>query len=199
MNYRFNFYIRQLSEKDSMSNLKAMVILGKETVIYTDQLGRKQTSNDGDCLFIPRDKEDVFYKNRFKIAHQEYYNNIFQRCTWGDGINTLTAVLKNKQIEDINEIQFLKCLNSMGMPVFHNYGFTETCYNIPKFETTQEQQKTVEIAYKILKREQFDVSIACYINREWIEKHCQSIDNIKGEVLNLQSIVNTERRLYVQN
>lgn len=193
MNYRFNFYIRQLSEKDSMSNLKAMVILGKETVIYTDQLGRKHTSNDGDCLFIPRDENDVFSKNRFKIAHREYYKNIFSRCIFGDGINILTAVVNNKKIEDINEIDFLKYLNSMGMPVFHNSGFTETCYNIPNFEITKKQQETIEIAYKILKREQFDVSIACYRNNEWTEKHCQNIDKLKEEALNLQCIGNIER------
>ena len=110
-----------------------------------------------------------------------------------DGINILTAVLNNKKIQDINEINFLKYLNSMGMPVFHNYGFTETCYNIPNFGTTKKQQETIGIAYKILKREQFDVSIACYRNSEWTEKHCQNIDRLKEEALHLQGIGNIER------
>ena len=67
MNTKFDFYIAPLSEKRSLIELKALIILGKEQEKYKDQNGQTHISQDGDCLFIPRNKNDLYIENNIKF------------------------------------------------------------------------------------------------------------------------------------
>ena len=196
MNTKFDFYIAPLSEQCSLKELKALIILSKEQVKYKDQNGQTHISQAGDCLFIPRNKNDLYIENRFKIPHRYYYQDILPRCTWGDGINTLTAIMRNTSIKDIDEIKFLIHLNNLGMQVLHNWGFTETSFNVSNKKTSLEQQNTIEIARKILIRENFDVTLACYYGKEWRERQCIKLDNLQDKI-NKLCCEDIGNRLYI--
>lgn len=182
MNTKFDFYIAPLSEECSLKEQKALIILGKEQVEYKDQNGQSHISKDGDCLFIPRNLNDLFVKNRFTIPHKYYYQDILPRCIWGDGINTLTAIMRNTPIKDIDEVKFLIHLNNLGMQVLNNWGFTETSFNVSSKKPSKEQKNTIEIVRKILIREKFDVTLACYHGKAWRERQCIELDNLDDKI-----------------